>query len=109
MGTVYRYYVPMSTVTRVEDSLLSILDDVESVRDPVQRLVEAKRIEQTFKRMMRKLKQEAAYEARQSHTAADIAHAIGNDRKMVDYLVRKHLENHPYLERPRRQVAKRES
>lgn len=84
----------------MEDSLLHILTSLEAERNPVERLRTIRMLEATSTKAFRKIKREAAYEARMTHSSSDIADALEMDRKDVDYLVRVYLVDNPYAPKP---------
>lgn len=93
-----------TTYMALEDSLLQILTSLEAERNPVERLRAIRRLEATSTRAFRKLKREAAYEARMTMPAIQIAELLEMDRKDVEYLVRVYLVDNPHApEPPRRQ------
>ena len=89
-----------STYTALEDSLLQILTSLEAERNPLERLRAIRRLEVTSVRSFRKLKREAAYEARMTMPANQMAELLGMDRKDVEYLVRVYLVDNPYAPKP---------
>lgn len=91
-----------STYTALEDSLLQIITSLEIERDPVERLRAIRKLEAVSTRAFRKLKREAAYEARMSMPAIQIAELLDMDRKEIEYLVRVYLVDNPHAQEPAR-------
>lgn len=89
----------MSIITSVEDEMRSLLDMLHG-QPPIDRLAYALAIEQAFTKLVRELKQEAAYDARMQYTIGDIAEILEVDRKSIEYLVRTYMERHPYKDAP---------
>ena len=89
-----------STYMALEDSMLQILTSLEAERNPVERLRAIRRLEATSTRAFRKLKREAAYEARMTMPAIQIAELLEMDRKDVEYLVRVYLVDNPHAPKP---------
>lgn len=82
--------------------MLQILTSLEGERDPVERLRAIRRLEGVSTRAFRKLKREAAYEARMARPSVEIAEMLEMDRKDIDYLVRVYLVDNPYAPAPPR-------
>lgn len=89
------------TYTAIEDQLISLIDTLSSEPNAIERLRMIKRVEELSRRMMRRIKTEAAYDARMKNNSGDIADAVEMDRKAIDYLVRVYLVNNPSKPRPR--------
>jgi hypothetical protein len=89
------------TYTAIEDQLISLIDTLSSEPNAIERLRTIKRIEELAMRMLRRIKTEAAYDARMRANSGDIADAVEMDRKAIDYLVRVYLVNNPSKPRPR--------
>ena len=89
-----------STYMALEDSLLHIITSLQAERDPIERLRTIRRLEATSTRAFRKLKREAAYDARMTMPAVVIAEVLEMDRKDVEYLVRVYLVDNPHAAKP---------
>lgn len=89
-----------STYMALEDSLLQILTSLQAERDPLERLRTIRRLEATSASAFRKIKREAAYDARMTMPAIQIAELLEMDRKEVEYLVRVYLVDNPYAPKP---------
>jgi hypothetical protein len=89
-----------TTYTTLEDSLLNILTSLEAEKDPVERLRAIRRLETTAVKAFRRIKREAAYDARMTRSSGEIADAVGMDRKDLDYLIRVYLVDNPYAPKP---------
>lgn len=89
-----------SHLTALYDQAQMLGDQLYAQRDPVQRLVDATAIEKHLLSLIKKIRQESAYEARFTLTSGDIAEIIDVDRKHVDYLVNRYLEANPHKEKP---------
>jgi hypothetical protein len=84
----------------IGDDLTAIITTIYTERNPIERLAVARYAEQLFLTELRRLKQDAAYEARATASSADIADELGMDRKAVDYLVHRYMELNPHKEKP---------
>lgn len=80
--------------------MLQILTSLQAERDPVERLRAIRRLERTVVGSLRKLKREAAYDARMTMPTVQIAELLEMDRKDVEYLVRVYLVDNPYAPKP---------
>lgn len=89
-----------STYMALEDSLLQIITSLQAERDPIERLRAIRRLEATSTRAFRKLKREAAYDARMTMPTVQIAELLEMDRKDVEYLVRVYLVDNPHAPKP---------
>jgi len=92
----------MSITRDLEDQITSLMDSMQSERDPIVRLDVARNLERTFVKSIKKIKREAAYDARMKHSSREIADAVGADRKDIDYLVNVYLIDNPYKASPPR-------
>lgn len=93
----------MSTYLSVlQDQAQALGDQLYAQPDPMQRLADANAIDAYMALLLRKIRQEAAYEARQTMASGNIAEVLGMDRKQIDYLVRRYLEDHPHKPKPPR-------
>ena len=91
----------MSTYLSVlQDQAQALGDQLYAQNDPMQRLADANAISAYMDTLIRKIRQEAAYEARLTLSSAEIAEVLEMDRKQIDYLVRRYLEDHPHKPRP---------
>lgn len=84
----------------LEDSLLQILTSLQAERNPIERLRTIRKLEAASVRAFRKLKREAAYDARMTMPAIQIAELLDMDRKEVEYLVRVYQVDNPYAPKP---------
>lgn len=91
----------MSTYLSVlQDQAQALGDQLYAQNDPMQRLADANAMSAYMDTLIRKIRQEAAYEARLTLSSAEIAEVLEMDRKQIDYLVRRYLEDHPHKPKP---------
>ena len=90
----------MSIGTSIEDGIMSLLDMLHAEPDPAKRLDLALTVEHAFRKLIRAMKQESAYEARMLYTTGDIARLVNVERKSIEYLIKRYMESHPYKDAP---------
>lgn len=88
--------------TLIEDQLLAMIESVTSDNDPITRLKHLRRLKKQATHYLRREERRAAYEARLTHAYADIAEAVGMDRKDLEYLVRVYLVDNPEKPAPKK-------
>lgn len=89
-----------SIANQIIDSLMSIIDMIHAERDPIQKLTIAMQVEQETARLLKELKQEAAYDARMAYPTLEVADLVDSNRKTIEHLVNKHMERNPQLPKP---------
>lgn len=81
----------------VEDQLLALIDVVRAERSPLARLVLAQRLHAKAEDQLRRVMYEAAWQARQTYPAIQVAESTGIDRHRVEYLASRWADAHPEL------------
>jgi hypothetical protein len=78
----------MSNISRAcDDLLLTLTDTLRTEQDPLQRLIDIKRVEKAARLQLRAIKRAAAYEASLQFTRNDIITAARIDRQDLKYLI----------------------
>jgi len=90
----------MSTVRAMHDQATQTGDILHYERDPIVRLQATMEARARFAKMFRDIEREAAYEARFKYPASDVAMILDIDRRHIDYLIAKYLEDNPHKEPP---------
>lgn len=78
----------------VYDALINLIDTVNNEPDPVARLSLLRYLDDQYRTRILKERDRAAYEARTTTAAADIADAIGADIKEVYYWASRYQQEH---------------
>jgi hypothetical protein len=69
-------------------------------KDPIERMRAVSAASKRFNKLFRDIEREAAYEARFKYPASDVAMILDIDRRHIDYLIAKYLEDNPHKEPP---------
>lgn len=90
------------TYTMLEDQLLMLIESAVSEQDPILRLKQIRRLKKQSIHLLRKAERKSAYDARMLFSWADLATALGVDRKELEYLVSVYLVDNPEKPAPKK-------
>jgi hypothetical protein len=90
----------MSTLRAIHDEANTVEEILLYEKDPIERMKAIFNASKRFNRMFRTIEREAAYEARWRLSGKDIAELLDVDRRHIDYLIAKYLEDNPHKEPP---------
>lgn len=90
-----------TTYIQLHDQIIAVTDAVWIERDPIKRLALADALERDGMEMLREIKRDSAYAARQKYGIDQISTATGLGKSVIYKLISDHVQNNPQLGQPK--------